>query len=99
MKKKTLIIFTVILGLFVSVSFAFAGGRADKDAGLSGSVKIAGSSTVYPVSVAVAEEFNRFIPGWKYQFSPQVQAAVSKTSSSRVKRISMMPVVRSKTVR
>jgi phosphate transport system substrate-binding protein len=38
-------------------------GRSESESGLSGSVKIAGSSTVYPVSVAVAEEFNRLHPG------------------------------------
>lgn len=48
------------------VMFSAAGcGKKDPQAGgssLSGSVKIAGSSTVYPVSTAVAEEFNKLHP-------------------------------------
>lgn len=41
----------------------FATGSSDSDENqLTGSVKIAGSSTVYPISVAVAEEFNRIHP-------------------------------------
>jgi phosphate transport system substrate-binding protein len=40
----------------------FAGAGRETASDLSGSVKIAGSSTVYPVSVAVAEEFNRLHP-------------------------------------
>lgn len=44
-------------------AFLFAMGSSDSDENqLTGSVKIAGSSTVYPISVAVAEEFNRIHP-------------------------------------
>jgi len=53
-------IFMVMLAiLFVAgVAFANGGQEASSDT-LSGSVKIAGSSTVYPVSTAMAEEFHR----------------------------------------
>ena len=62
MRKITFILGPVILSLLVSVSLASAGGNKDKGAELGGSVTIAGSSTVYPVSVAIAEEFNRMHP-------------------------------------
>jgi len=41
-----------------------AGGNSEKESetDLLGSIKIAGSSTVYPVSTAIAEEFNRIYP-------------------------------------
>ena len=49
--------FITILGalLFIAVSI-FAGGKREKD-GLEGAISIAGSSTVYPVTTAIAEEF------------------------------------------
>jgi len=59
----------------VIVPFAvFAGGEQEK-AGeqLSGSIKIAGSSTVYPVTVAMAEEFSKL--------HPQVEIPVQSTGS------------------
>jgi phosphate transport system substrate-binding protein len=54
----------LLLVLLISVVpfSVMAGGRGETASDLSGSVKIAGSSTVYPVSVAVAEEFNRIHP-------------------------------------
>jgi phosphate transport system substrate-binding protein len=61
MKKKTFIFITLIISLIVSANLVSAN-KTDKGAELGGSVKIAGSSTVYPVSVAVAEEFNRLHP-------------------------------------
>ncbi len=53
---------------------AFAGGEQEQ-AGeqLSGSIKIAGSSTVYPVTVAMAEEFSKL--------HPQVEIPVQSTGS------------------
>jgi phosphate transport system substrate-binding protein len=62
MKKKTLIYATVILSIFTFVSLACSREKSERGAELGGSVKIAGSSTVYPVSTAVAEEFNRLHP-------------------------------------
>ena len=59
--------------LLASVS-AFAGGGAEgSEDGLSGSIKIAGSSTVYPITVAVAEEFSRI--------HPDVEIAVQSTGT------------------
>ena len=54
----------LVVALVIAMSIgAFAIGSGDSsDSELSGSVKIAGSSTVYPISVAVAEEFNRLHP-------------------------------------
>lgn len=53
------------LGMLITLPvlvFAIGSGETDGSM-LTGSVKIAGSSTVYPISVAVAEEFNRIHPG------------------------------------
>ena len=36
---------------------------------LSGEIKIAGSSTVYPISMAIAEEFSKLHPGVKVSVS------------------------------
>lgn len=54
----------LVLSVFISLPFyAFATGVGDtEDSSLTGSVRIAGSSTVYPVTVAVAEEFSRIHP-------------------------------------
>lgn len=62
MKKKILLATVVTLSVLALACTAFAGGEKEGEASLSGSVKIAGSSTVYPVSVAIAEEFNRMYP-------------------------------------
>ncbi len=62
MKKKLLLSTVVALSLLALTCTAFARGEKKGEAELSGSVKIAGSSTVYPVSVAVAEEFNKMYP-------------------------------------
>ena len=62
MKKRVLLAAVVLISLFVFVCTAYAKGGKEGEASLSGSVKIAGSSTVYPVSVAIAEEFNRMYP-------------------------------------
>lgn len=64
---KAIMTFTLIIAMF-----SFAGCKKES-AELSGSVKIAGSSTVYPVAVAVAEEFNKLHPG--------VQVPVQSTGS------------------
>jgi phosphate transport system substrate-binding protein len=60
-------VLVMMVALLVAISFvAFAGGRQEAAGGeasqLSGSVKIAGSSTVYPVSTAIAEEFSKIHP-------------------------------------
>lgn len=49
--------------LLLTAGFAaFAGGAQESEGELSGPVIIAGSSTVYPVAVAVAEEFSKLHP-------------------------------------
>jgi phosphate transport system substrate-binding protein len=60
MRKTT--VTALILLLLATPFLVVAGGNGEATSELSGSVKIAGSSTVYPVSVAVAEEFNRLHP-------------------------------------
>ena len=62
MKQKLLLSTVVTLSILVLTCTAFARGEKEGEAELSGSVKIAGSSTVYPVSVAIAEEFNKMYP-------------------------------------
>ncbi|MGQ9617055.1 MAG: PstS family phosphate ABC transporter substrate-binding protein [Spirochaetota bacterium] len=62
MRKDLLFASIAALFMFAISPVSFAGGRVEKESTLSGSVKIAGSSTVYPISVAVAEEFNRLYP-------------------------------------
>ncbi len=65
----------VIALIAVIVPFAvFAGGEQEESGEqLSGSIKIAGSSTVYPVTVAMAEEFSKM--------HPQVEIPVQSTGS------------------
>jgi len=62
MKKKVLLSAIVTLSVLALTCTALARGEKEGEAELTGSVKIAGSSTVYPVSVAVAEEFNKMYP-------------------------------------
>ncbi len=58
--QKSIVAFFVFLVTGLTV---FAGGKKENNTEqLSGSVKVAGSSTVYPITVAVAEEFNKIHP-------------------------------------
>ena len=63
MKKQTSKISTLILGAVVVLTLVSCGGNTDKNetttdqAALTGDIKIDGSSTVYPITEAVAEEF------------------------------------------
>jgi len=59
--KRKLLAFILMVTATLIVS---AGGNSEKESetDLLGSIKIAGSSTVYPVSTAIAEEFNRIYP-------------------------------------
>lgn len=59
MIKPTIIVRTLALGLCLLLS---ACGGSDED-GLSGEIKINGSSTVFPISQLVAEEFGNAHPG------------------------------------
>src|SRR3990167_7142519 len=69
MKKQTIKISTLILGAAVVLTLASCGGNTDKkeattdQAALTGDIKIDGSSTVYPITEAVAEEFRAEQPG------------------------------------
>jgi phosphate transport system substrate-binding protein len=69
-KISIIVVALLLLGLL-----AFAGGRTEKAGAmkLSGSIKVAGSSTVYPITVAVAEEFNKLYP--------DVEVAVQSTGT------------------
>lgn len=69
---KKLMIAALIVAL---IPFAvFAGGQQEGgEEGLSGAVRIAGSSTVYPVSTAMAEEF--------YKMHPNVEIPVQSTGT------------------
>jgi phosphate transport system substrate-binding protein len=51
----------VLASLVMMAGLVFAGGQTE-DESLHGVIRIAGSSTVYPISVAVAEEFSRVHP-------------------------------------
>ncbi len=64
MKIKSLKLFLFFAAVLLIVPGGFSG-CGKKTTGLSGSIEVAGSSTVYPVTVAVAEEFNRIYPGVK----------------------------------
>lgn len=72
MKIRTL---TLAAGCIVTMGLlnGCGGGTGDGGDGLSGEVSIAGSSTVYPISTAIAEEFNR-----KH---PDVRVPVSSTGT------------------
>lgn len=69
MKRKINSISTLILGAVVVLGLASCGGNSEKDNNkteetvLSGDIKIDGSSTVYPITEAVAEEFRAEQPG------------------------------------
>ena len=59
MRKGLLVVLVVLIAAFG----VFAGGQQEGGVEeLSGSVKVAGSSTVYPVTTAMAEEFNKIHP-------------------------------------
>jgi phosphate transport system substrate-binding protein len=64
MKFKTLKLF-LIFSAAVLIGLGTFSGCGKKSTGLSGSIEVAGSSTVYPVTVAVAEDFNKIHPGVK----------------------------------
>ncbi len=72
MKKATLIVLALILAVMPLAVFA-GGGSESTAKKLSGSIKIAGSSTVYPISVAVAEEF--------YRMHPDVEIPIQSTGT------------------
>ncbi len=57
--------FSVILSIAILWSTGAFSGCSKKPAGLSGIIEVAGSSTVYPITVAVAEDFNKINPGVK----------------------------------
>ena len=61
MKVRNFVVLLVVLAFVPVLLFAGKGG-GEGDGSLSGSIKVAGSSTVYPVTVAVAEEFARMYP-------------------------------------
>lgn len=69
MKIKTNTISTLILGVAVVLGLASCGGNTKKNetttdaTALTGDIKIDGSSTVYPITEAVAEEFRAEQPG------------------------------------
>lgn len=69
MKIKTNTISTLILGTTVVLGLVSCGGNTEKnetttdEKALSGDIKIDGSSTVYPITEAVAEEFRAEQPG------------------------------------
>lgn len=69
MKIKTNTISTLILGTAVVLGLVSCGGNTEKNeaitdqAALTGDIKIDGSSTVYPITEAVAEEFRAEQPG------------------------------------
>ncbi len=60
---QTQTILTTALGLFSAIAIAGCPGKHDgADSKLSGTVKVDGSSTVYPISEAMAEEFGKAHP-------------------------------------
>ena len=61
MKLRNVLVLLVVMAFFPALMFA-AGNGGGKGEELSGSIKVAGSSTVYPVTVAVAEEFSKMYP-------------------------------------
>lgn len=74
MKRKT--VSTIVLGAILVLGLASCGGNTkntNADAGLSGSITIDGSSTVYPITEAVAEEFRAV--------SPEVQVTIGSSGT------------------
>ncbi|MEI6835204.1 MAG: substrate-binding domain-containing protein, partial [bacterium] len=55
--------FIVGFSVFLISSLALAGNTPKKEDSLKGDIKVDGSSTVFPVSEAAAEEFGRLHPG------------------------------------
>ncbi len=58
MMRRKILAITILLSV-VAVSFA---GCLEEESGLTGEVKVAGSSTVYPITTAMAEEFSKIYP-------------------------------------
>ncbi len=54
----------VLMVLLTLVALLLAGCQSNEGQGkeISGEVKVAGSSTVYPITAAMAEEFNKLYP-------------------------------------
>ncbi|RKY25082.1 MAG: hypothetical protein DRP79_07000, partial [Planctomycetota bacterium] len=64
--KKTMIPVIGVAVVAVAVLFLATnrqGGKKEQEGGLSGSVHVDGSSTVFPITEAVAEEFQKIHPG------------------------------------
>ncbi len=51
-----------LLLVFILTGVLLVGCAQEKEEGISGEVKVAGSSTVYPITMAMAEEFNKLYP-------------------------------------
>ncbi|SDW96092.1 phosphate ABC transporter substrate-binding protein, PhoT family [Marininema mesophilum] len=62
-KKGLAVAGAFILSVSLVACSSNAGGGSEKGKGLTGTIKIDGSSTVYPISQAVAEEFMKKNPG------------------------------------
>jgi phosphate transport system substrate-binding protein len=61
MKLRNVLVLVVVMAFVPVLMFASGSGGGEGEE-LSGSIKVAGSSTVYPVTVAVAEEFSKIYP-------------------------------------
>lgn len=60
--KKALVSALLIASMIILPIAAFAEGNQESESELSGTVNIAGSSTVFPISTAVAEDFSKVHP-------------------------------------
>ena len=64
-RKRAKIIFAIVFLLIFSLCTGKSGERPEQSTGLSGIVTIDGSSTVFPITQAIAEEFQIANPGIK----------------------------------
>ena len=71
MKLRNVLVLLVVMAFIPVLMFAGKDGGDGEE--LTGSIKVAGSSTVYPVTVAVAEEF--------YKMYPNVEIPVQSTGT------------------
>tara|TARA_B110000003_G_scaffold183957_1_gene182951 strand:- start:874 stop:1116 length:243 start_codon:yes stop_codon:yes gene_type:complete len=62
MKKQIFLNFNIILLSMILIGCSSNSNNSDNSSALSGDIKIDGSSTVYPVTEAVAEEFRAVEP-------------------------------------
>ncbi|MDZ7614248.1 MAG: substrate-binding domain-containing protein [Flavobacteriaceae bacterium] len=85
---KTFLNYSILIALFISINACKSDGTNKGEDKLQGTVKIDGSSTVYPITEAVAEEFKNEFP------DVQVTIGVSGTGGGSKNSVEEKPIYR-----